>query len=113
MGNWEELVNFSLQEIVQPLDQLGPDSMVFSPFQSPLQSLIQYPPQSPRTIMAGNAPPNANQPNPPPSWRARTPFNLAAPLHALPQNVDKSLPKFYPRKGISVDDHLHIFYLDL
>ena len=44
VGNFEELVNFSLQEIVQPLDQLGPDSLVFSPFQSPFQSPIQSPP---------------------------------------------------------------------
>ena len=66
--------------------------------------------------MAGNVPPNANQPvnpNPPPVWRSRTPLNLATPLHALPQNAEKELPKFDPGKGISVDDHLQSFYLAL
>ena len=63
--------------------------------------------------MVGNVPQNANQPNPPPSWRDRTPLNLAPPLHALPQNDEKELPKFDPEKGISVDDHLQISYLDL
>ena len=58
--------------------------------------------------MAGNVPPNpnANQPNPPPSWRVRTPLALTPPLHALPQNPKKSLPKFDPGEGIHVDDHL-------
>ena len=50
VGNLEELVNLSIQEIVQPLDQLGLDSLVF---QSPLQSLFQSPPQTLRRIMAG------------------------------------------------------------
>ena len=63
--------------------------------------------------MARNVPPNPNQPNPPPAWRARTPLNLDTPLHALPQNAEKDLPKFDPEKGISVDDHLQSFYLDL
>ena len=85
VGNLEELVNSSLQEIVQPLDQLGPDSPVFSPFQSPVHS----PPQSPRRIMAAYAPPNANQPNEnqanlPPAWRAINPFKLDLQLDALP-----------------------------
>ena len=64
--------------------------------------------------MAGNV--NANQfvnPNPPPAWRARTPLNLGPLLHAFPLNVDKSLPKFYLGKGISMDDHLQSFYLAL
>ena len=64
--------------------------------------------------MAGNV--NANQPmnpKPPPSWRARTPLKLATPLHALPENAEKALPKFDLGKGISMDDHLQIFYLDL
>ena len=55
--------------------------------------------------MAGNVPPNANQPinpNPPPAWRARKPLNLAPPLHALPHNAEKALPKFDLGKGISV-----------
>ena len=106
VGNFEELVNFLLQEIFQPLDQLRPDFPVFSPFRSPLKSPIQYPLQSPRIIMVGNVPPNSNHPNPSPTWRARTPLNLVPPLHALPQNVDKSFPNFDPGKGISMDDHL-------
>ena len=55
--------------------------------------------------MAGNVPPNANQPvnpNPPPSWRDRTPLKLATPLHALPHNAEKALPKFDLGKGILV-----------
>ena len=31
----------------------------------------------------------------------------------MPQNFDKSLPKFEPNEGIFVDDHLQSFYLDL
>ena len=44
---------------------------------------------------------------------ARSPLNLTAPLHAMPQNFDKSLPKFEPNEGIFVDDHLQSFYLAL
>ena len=54
-----------------------------------------------------------NQPLPPPTWRARSPLNLTPPLHAMPQNFDKALPKFEPNEGILVDDHLQSFYLDL
>ena len=39
---------------------------------------------------------NENQPPPPPAWRARSPLNLAPPLHDLPQAFDKMLPKFDP-----------------
>ena len=46
-----------------------------------------------------------------PAWRARTPLNLAVPLHAFPQNDDKSFPKFDLGAGISVDDHLQSFFL--
>ena len=63
--------------------------------------------------MDGNVSPNPNQPNPPPTWRARTPLNVDAPLHALPQNPKKELHKFDPEKSISVDDHLQSFYLAL
>ena len=65
--------------------------------------------------MAGNVPPNANQPvNPnPPSWRSRTPLNLDPPFHSLPQNPKKELPKFNPEKGILEEDHLQSFYLAL
>ena len=43
--------------------------------------------------------------------KARSPLNLAAPLHDLPQAFDKMLPKFEPSEKILVDDHLQIFYL--
>ena len=62
--------------------------------------------------VARNAPvnPNANQPPLPPTWRARTPLNLAAPLHNLPAHPEKSLPKFDPTEGTDVDDHLQSFF---
>ena len=96
VGNFKELIDLSLQEIDQPLNQLGPESPYCSPLWSLFQSPFQSPPQSPRRIMAEDVPPNPNenQPNPPPSWRDKTPFNLALALHTLPQNADKSLPKF-------------------
>ena len=40
-------------------------------------------------------------------------MNLSPPVHALPHNYEKELPRFDPREGISVDDHLHIFFLFL
>ena len=49
---------------------------------------------------------NANKPNPPPAWRARSPLNLTPPLHDLPQDFDKMLPKFDPNEKNLVDDHL-------
>ena len=65
--------------------------------------------------MAENVPPNpnANHPNPPLAWRARTPLNMAPPLLVFPQNPEKSLPKFDPGEGISMDDHLQSFFLAL
>ena len=51
----------------------------------------------------------ANQP----SWRARTPLNMDAPLHDFPKNLDKVLPKFDPRRGIFAEDHFKSFYLAL
>ena len=54
---------------------------------------------------------NANQPNPPPAWRSRSPLNLTPPLHNLPQAFEKMLPKFDPSENILVDDHLQSFYL--
>ena len=56
-----------------------------------------------------NKPPNL--PNPPPTWRARSPLNLTPPLHDLPQDFEKMLPKFDPSENILVDDHLQSFYL--
>ena len=73
------------------MNQLGPDS----PHCSPFQTLVQSPPHTPLRIMANV---NANQPPPPPAWRARFPLNLTPPLHAMPQNFDKSLPKFEPNE---------------
>ena len=52
-----------------------------------------------------------NQPNPLPSWRARSPLNLTPPLHNLPQGFEKLLPKFDPEEKTAIDDHLHSFYL--
>ena len=66
--------------------------------------------------MTGNVPPNpnSNQPNPlVPSWRARTPLKLSPLVHALSWNYEKSLPRFDPGEGISVDDHLQSFFLAL
>ena len=51
----EELVEKTLQEVVQPLNQLGPNSPHCSPFRTPVQSPLQYP----LRIMANV---NANQP---------------------------------------------------
>ena len=56
---------------------------------------------------------NANQPNPLPIWRARSPLNLTLPLHNLPQAFDKLLPRFDPEERTAVDDHLQSFYLAL
>ena len=58
-----------------------------------------------------NQPPNP--PNPPPAWKARSPLNLAPPLHDLPEDFEKMLPKFDPSEKILVDDHLQSFYLDI
>ena len=41
-----------------------------------------------------------------PTWRARTPLNLATPLHDFPKHPDRMLPKFDLGKGISTEDHL-------
>ena len=34
-------------------------------------------------------------------------------LHDLPKHPQKVLPKFDPGKGVSTEDHLKNFYLDL
>ena len=73
----EELVETTLQEVDQPLDQLGLDSPHFSPFQTPVQS----PPHTPLRIMANV---NENHPPPQPTWRDRSPLNLTPPLHDMP-----------------------------
>ena len=56
---------------------------------------------------------DANQPPPHPAWRARFLLNLTPPLHSMPLNFDKALPKFEPNEGILVDDHLQCFYVAL
>ena len=48
-----------------------------------------------------------------PAWKARTPLNLAVPLHDLPKHLERVLPKFDPGKGVSAEDHLKSFYLAL
>ena len=73
----EELVEAALQEVDQPLNQLGLDT----PYCSPIHTPVQSPPHSPLRIMANV---NTNQPNPPPTWRARSLLNLTPPLHDLP-----------------------------
>ena len=109
VGDWEELVETSLQEVELPLNQENPETPYISPAHTPVGSH----PQSPPLLMAGV---NANvplppPPNPPPAWRARSPLNLTPPLHDLPQAFEKLLPKFDPNEKILVDDHLQSFYL--
>ena len=89
LEDFEEMVETTFQEIVQPLNQLG----LNSPHCSPFQTVIQSPPQSPPRIMENV---NASHPPPPPTWRDRSPLNLTPPLHSMPQNFDKPLPKFEP-----------------
>ena len=79
--DWEELVETTLQEVVQPLDQVGPDT----PNGSPICTNVHSPPHSPLRLMAGvnaNQPPNP--PNPQPAMKARSPLNLTPPLHDFP-----------------------------
>ena len=93
VGDLEELVEVELQEVVQPLNQVVPDT----PYCSPVHTPIPSPSHSPPRLMAGvnvNQPPNP--PNPPPAWKARSPLNLAPPLHDLPQDFEKMLPKLDP-----------------
>ena len=59
VGDWEELVETALQEVVLPLNQEGPDT----PHSSPTHTPICSPPHSPPRLMAGV---NANQPPNPP-----------------------------------------------
>ena len=48
-GDLEELVEVALQEVVQPLNQVGPNT----PYGSPVQTPIPSPPHSPPRLMAG------------------------------------------------------------
>ena len=78
VGDSEELVEIALQEVVQPLNQVGPGTTYGSPVNTPIHSL----PHSPPRHMAGaNANQPLNPPNPPPAWKARSLLNLTPPLH--------------------------------
>ena len=101
--DFEELVEAALQEVVHPLNHLDPDT----PYCSPVHTPIHSPPHSPLKIMANvnaNQPPNP--PNPPPAWKARSPLNLATPLHDFPKAFEKMLPNFDLSEKILVYDHL-------
>ena len=70
VGDFEELVETTLQEVVHHLNQAGPNTPCCSPVHTPVHS----PPHSPPKLMENvnaNQPPNP--PNPPPAWRARSP----------------------------------------
>ena len=56
----EELVETTLQEVIQPLNQVGPDT----PYGSPLHTPIHSPP---RLMVGVNANQPPNPPNPPPA----------------------------------------------
>ena len=108
VGDFEELVETNLQEVVQPLNHLDPNT----PYCSPIHTPVHSPPHSPLKIMANvNANQPHNPPNPPPAWRARSPLNLAPHFHDIPQDFEKMLPKFDPSENILVDDHFQSFYL--
>ena len=49
VGDLEELVETALQEVVQLLNQLGPDT----PYGSPIHTHVHSPPHSPPRLMAG------------------------------------------------------------
>ena len=55
VGDLEELVEVALQEVAQPLNQVGPNT----PYCSPVHTLVPSPPHSPPRLMVGV---NANQP---------------------------------------------------
>ena len=65
-------MDLSIQEITQPLDQLGPESPI-------AQVFPHSPPQSPPRVIEV-----INQP----AWRARMPLNLVAPLHDFPKYLE-------------------------
>ena len=100
----EELVGTALQEVVRPLKQISPGTPYGSPFQTPILSPPHF------SLMEGI---NVNQPNPPPSWKDRSPLNPTPPLHNLPQSFEKLLPKFDPDEKVVIDDHLQSFYLEI
>ena len=44
---------------------------------------------------------------------AQYPLALHGPLHDMPQHLEKHLPKFNPKKGTLVEDHIRNSYLVL
>ena len=109
VGALEELVEVALQEVVQPLNQVGPNTPYCSPVRTPVPSPPHYPPKLMASVNANHPP---SPPNPPPAWKARSPLNLTPLLHDLPQAFEKLLPMFDPNK-VAVDDHLQSFYLEI
>ena len=94
-------MNLYIQEIIQPLDHLGPESPTV---QSPLHSPPESPPRTHHRIMTAS-----NQS----TWRAITSLNLDAPLHYFPEHLERMLPKFDPGKGIYAEDQSKIFFFAL
>ena len=82
VGYLEELVERALQEVVQPLNQVGPNT----PYGSPINTPMPSPPHSQPRLMEGVNANQPNPPNPPPAWKFRSPLNLTPPLHDLPQS---------------------------
>ena len=75
---------------------------------------VLSPPHSlPGRVADVNANQPLNPPNPPQTWKARSPLNLTPPLHDLPQDFEIMLPKFDPNKKMLVDGHLQSFYLEI
>ena len=91
-------MDLSIQEIIQPLDQLGPDSPTAHVF-------THSPPEYPTQVMAAAT----NQP----AWRAITPLNLDAPLHDFPKHPEQVLPKFDPGKRNFYRIPLEFFFISL
>ena len=105
VGDLEELVEVALQEVVQPLNQVGPNT----PYCSPVRTPVPSPPHSPPRLMAGVNANHPNPPNPPLAWKARRPLNLRPLLHDIPQAFEKLLPKFDPNEKVVVDDTCKVF----
>ena len=56
--------------------------------------------------MAGQVPPPNVNP-----WSNLGAVNMHAPLHALPKNPERWLPKFNPDDGLQAEEHIHNFML--
>ena len=59
--------------------------------------------------------PSGNQLPPPPEalppWLAQDVVMIPGKQHPLPKNVERTLPKFDPKKGDTADNHIHSFFL--